>query len=175
MSQADIFIEFLSHINQRRPELELDSPLVLALRFHDDLVDVLRPVLDAVWHQELRVVLMLEKYGATTCRRELVMLYLRQPGPGIRSSSCPQYRATVCNKSSSSSGGPSWYVERAEHDPGYLVAPVKETLHQRGGLDEVAPGAPVVVEEDMVAVALLDTKQRQCQQDLSGSHLVSGG
>ena len=69
MSQANIFIEFLSHINQRHPELELVAPLALALRFQDDLVEVLCPVLDAVWHQELRVVLMLEKYGATTCRR----------------------------------------------------------------------------------------------------------
>ena len=165
MSQANIFIEFLSFINHRRPELELDSPLVLALPVHGGLVDFRRPFLDTVFYQDLRVVLMLEKYGATTCRRELVMLYLRQPGPVIRSRTCPQYWATVCNKSSSSSVGPSWYVERAEHNPGYLVAPVKETLHQRGGLDEMAPGAPVVVEEDMVAVTLLDTK-RQCQQNL---------
>ena len=85
-----------------------------------------------------------------------------------------QNLSTIYNKSSSTSVGPSWYVESAEHNPGYLMAPVKETLHKRGGLDEVAPGAPVVVEEDMVAVTLLDTK-RQCQQDLLGIHLVSGG
>ena len=54
------------------------------------------------------------------------------------------------------------------------MSPFEETLHHGGDLDEVTLGSPVVVEQDMGAVASPDNdNESQCQENLWEQHLLA--